>query len=39
MRNLLWELFEKTGDVRYYLLYSECRGINNESNSRGDRSK
>ena len=30
---LLWELFRKTGDIKYFLLYNEYRGIDNESNS------
>jgi len=36
MEKLLWDLFKKTGDIRYYLLYNEYRGINNETDNRGN---
>ena len=39
MENLLWNLFKKTGNIKYYLLYNEYKGINNEGNSRGNSSK
>ena len=35
---LLWELFKKTGDIKYFLLYNEYRGLD-ESNSRRDNPK
>ncbi|MBQ8472733.1 MAG: YqzL family protein [Bacilli bacterium] len=39
MENLLWNLFKKTGNIKYYLLYNEYKGINNERNNRGNNSK
>lgn len=39
MEKLLWRLFSKTGDIKYYLLYNEYRGINNENDSRRNYSK
>ena len=39
MEKLLWDLFKKTGDVKYYLLYNKVRGENGESNSRGNNHK
>jgi len=38
MESILWNLFKKTGDVKYYLMYNELRG-NNEGNSRGNNTK
>lgn len=35
MKKLLWDLFSKTGDIKYYLLYNEVRG--NDDESKGDR--
>ena len=36
MEKLLWTLFTKTGDVKYYLLYNKLRGENEKSSSRGN---
>jgi len=33
MKNLIWKLFQKTGNIKYYLLYQELRG-NNEKECR-----
>jgi len=38
MKTILWNLFKKTGDIKYYLLYKEIRG-KDEGNSRRDNSK
>ena len=38
MESLLWNLFKKTGDVKYYLMYNELRG-NDERNNRGNNTK
>lgn len=36
MEKILWDLFKKTGEIKYYLLYQELRGQNGEDNSRRD---
>ena len=38
MDKVLWNLFKKTGNINYYLLYQEIRG-NNERDNRGNNSK
>ncbi|MBQ8891734.1 MAG: YqzL family protein [Bacilli bacterium] len=37
MKDLLWTLFKKTGDIKYYLMYNELRG--NDGNDRGNSTK
>lgn len=32
MEELLWELFKKTGNIKYYLLIKELGSVDNESN-------
>ena len=39
MEKLLWELFSKTGDIKYYLLYNKCRETRNERNDRRNSTK
>ena len=39
MEKLLWQKKKKTGDIKYYLLYNEYRGINNENDSGRNYSK
>ena len=34
MQRILWNLFNKTGNVNYYLLLSEIRGRNVSKNKR-----
>lgn len=36
MEKVLWDLFNQTGEIKYYLLYNELRGLDGESNSNGD---
>ena len=38
MGELLWNLFKKTGNINYYLLYQEVRG-KDEGDSRRDNTK
>ena len=38
MDKILWDLFKKTGNINYYLLYQELRG-NNERNDRRNHTK
>ena len=38
MKTILWNLFKKTGDVKYYLLYNKLGG-NDSGDSRRDSSK
>lgn len=33
LMDFIWKVFEKTGDMRYYLGYIEYRDIYNESKS------
>ena len=37
MKDLLWTLFKKTGDIKYYLMYNELRG--NDGKDRGNSTK
>ena len=41
MEKLLWNLFKKTGNINYYLLYRKTQksGDKNEGNNRRDSSK
>ena len=40
MEKLLWELFKKTGDIKYYLLIKELGSVNYENNkNRGTSSR
>ena len=32
MEKLLWELFKKTGDIKYYLMIKELGSVKNENN-------
>ena len=34
MKDLLWDLFKKTGKIEYYLKYKELKEDSNGSNSR-----
>lgn len=39
MDEILWDLFKKTGDIKYYLLIKRVEGENNEvTEDRGDNS-
>ena len=38
MDKVLWKLFQKTGNINYYLLYQELRG-KDERNNRRDYTK
>jgi len=38
MDKILWNLFQKTGNINYYLLYQKVRG-SHERNSRRNNSK
>ena len=38
MKDLLWTLFKKTGDIKYYLMYNKLGGTD-EGNNRGNSSK
>lgn len=38
MESLIWNLFKKTGNIKYYLLLRELRG-NDEGDDRGDNLK
>lgn len=39
MNEILWDLFKKTGDIKYYLLIKRFEGENNEvTEDRGDNS-
>ena len=38
MEKILWDLFKKTGNINYYLLYQEVRG-KNEGNDRRNNTK
>lgn len=31
MKEISWNLFKKTGDIKYYLLYLGLKGENNEN--------
>lgn len=40
MQQLLWELFQKTGDIKYYLLVKRIESeIDGSKKNRGTRSK
>ena len=40
MKELVWEIFNKTGDIRYYLLSKNLEGDSNaDKKSRGNSSK
>lgn len=40
MEELVWEIFKKTGDIRYYLLTKNLEGdINANKKSRGNSNK
>lgn len=40
MENLVWELFKKTGDIKYYLLSKKLKGDNNANKeNRGNSNK
>lgn len=39
MEKVLWNLFIKTGNINYYLLYNKIRGDNFENNHRRNSSK
>ena len=40
MEKILWELFKKTGDIKYYLLIKELGSVNNENDkNRGNNSR
>lgn len=40
MDEILWDLFKKTGDIKYYLLIKRVEGENNEvTEDRGDNSR
>ena len=39
LEKLLWDLFKKTGNVKYYLLYNKVKGVGYETDSRGDNTK
>ena len=32
MEDLLWEIFKKTGDIKYYLLVKKIGSVNSGSN-------
>lgn len=32
MEEILWKLFKKTGDIKYYLLIKELGSVKNENN-------
>ena len=36
MEKVLWDLFMKTGNVNYYLLYNKVSGTNGKNNRRGN---
>ena len=38
MDKVLWKLFQKTGNIKYYLLYQEVRG-KDEGDSRRNNTK
>ncbi len=35
MEEILWELFKKTGDIKYYLLIKELGSVNDENKKDG----
>lgn len=40
MKNIIWDLFKETGDIKYYILLSKMeRCDNNEGESRGNNTK
>ena len=40
MEDLVWEIFKKTGDIKYYLLAKRLKGDNNaDEENRGNSNK
>lgn len=32
--DIIWRLFEKTGDIKYFLLFKKLEVVNDETNNR-----
>ncbi len=37
MNNKIWDLFKKTGDIKYYMLYKEMESLEKDEQSKSER--